>query len=91
MSEKSGRDLVSTSAWWCACSYEDAIRYFHKEEFFEVVEASLIDDLSKELVGRLCSVLLEGGHVDIIDKEDHFFASKGSDFGSSFFGELVFV
>jgi hypothetical protein len=62
-----------------------------KRNFVQIVESSLIDDLSEQFVGRLCEIFLKGGHVDIVHEEDHFLASNRTDLCSSFLGEFVLV
>jgi hypothetical protein len=91
MSEKSGRDLISSSAWWSACSDKDAVGDLHEKELFQVIETALINDLPQQFIGGLRAVLFEGRHVDIINKENHLFTAEWSNFSSSLFGEFIFV
>jgi len=58
---------------------------------FEVIEASMINNLSNEFDGGLGAVAIELRHVDIINEHDHFPSGGRSD---DFFGfglELVFI
>ena len=91
MPEKSGRYLISSSAWWSACSNKDAVGDLHEKELFQVVETALINDLPQQFIGWLCAVLFESRHVDIINKENHLFTTERSNFSSSLFGEFIFV
>lgn len=91
MSEESWCDLVSSSAWWSTSSDEHTIWDFHKQELFQIVKTSLIDNLSQKFVGRLSAIFFKSRHVDIIDEENHFFTTQGTDLGSSFFGKLILI
>lgn len=51
----------------------------------------MINDLSKQLVGRLGTVLFECRHIDVIDKNDHFATCRGTDEILFLLLEFIFV
>ena len=46
-----------------------------EEKLVNIIEATLIDDLSEKLTRRLGEVTIELGHVHVIDEKDHLLAS----------------
>lgn len=83
--------MISSSAWWSTCCYEYTIRNFHKQEFFKVIESTLINNLSQEFIRWLSPILLKSRHVDIINKEDHFFSTQGTNLSSSLFSKFILI
>lgn len=70
MAEETGGHCVTTAAWRSTGSDESCIGDLLEQQFLYVIEATLIDSLSEKLARRLCEVLFQLGHVDIVDEED---------------------
>ena len=78
MPEEPWSDWVSSTSRRSAGSDELDILDIHDGELFQVIKASLVDDLPEKLIRRLSTILFKSRHVDIIDKHDHFSSSRGS-------------
>lgn len=84
MSEQSWGDGITATTWWGTSRHEFGVLNVLKDELLGVIEATLIDGLSKEFARGLREVSIELRHVDIIDEEDHFLASWWAEQGLSF-------
>lgn len=53
-----------------SCSQNSSVFYILPVELVSVIETFEVEQLSQEFYGRLCSILLNGWHVDVIHKYD---------------------
>lgn len=73
MSEKSTRgQVLSASLYYSHCSHENHVNQMIHFVRLKVIEASLINCLSKNFDRWLSSILFFSRHVEVIDKNNQF-------------------
>mmetsp|Transcript_37858 Transcript_37858/g.87519 ORF Transcript_37858/g.87519 Transcript_37858/m.87519 type:complete len:257 (-) Transcript_37858:1348-2118(-) len=71
VSEQPWGDWHAAATRWPTSGNELHILHILPKQLLVVIEAAVVNDLSKQLNGRLRAILLEHWHVDVVHKEYH--------------------
>ena len=98
--EGEGDDVQVSLHTWCDLGFTTAWRSHGADKHridkgtegvlvvLEIIPTTLVEHLTQDLNGRLRSILLDRGHIEIIDKDDDLLAKTSAEYASTSLLEL---